>query len=235
MNTSSVVTLATADQGSMNAYTAWPEGPGPFAGLLLLQEAFGVNHHIRQVADRLAREGYAVIAPELFHRSAPAGFEASYTDFSTVTPHLQALQTEGLEQDLRAAHGWLMRQPRVRKDRTGSIGFCLGGRVSFLANIILPLSASVSYYGSNIPALLNRSSEIHAPHLFFWGGLDKHIPASQMDSITGSLKQAGKPFTQVLISYADHGFHCDERASYNPQAAAEAWAMTCAFLRNRLE
>jgi carboxymethylenebutenolidase len=229
------ITLSLPDGTTMQAYTALPAGRSPFPGVLVFQEAFGVNGHIRNIVDRLAAEGYVAIAPELFHRTAPAGFVAGYTDFASVTPHMQAVTEAGLEADARAAWDWLQRQPQVRREAVACVGFCLGGRVSFLANSILPLKAAVSYYGGRIaPDLVKRAPDLHGPMLFFWGGLDKHIPSEQIAAVTGGLKQAGKPFVNVEISDADHGFLCDERASYNGPAAHEAWALTLSFLREKL-
>src|SRR5580700_856967 len=99
------VTLSVADGTSMRAYISRPAST-PVGGLIVFQEAFGVNAHIRDVADRFAREGYLCISPELFHRTAP-GLETGYTDFSLVAPHMQALTDPGLEADIRATHGWL--------------------------------------------------------------------------------------------------------------------------------
>ncbi|MCC3160125.1 dienelactone hydrolase family protein [Hymenobacter sp. 15J16-1T3B] len=234
MSYPNAVTLAAADGTELQAYTAFPAGTAPAPGIILLQEAFGVNAHIRDVADRLAAAGYVVVAPELFHRTAPAGFEIDYTDFPSAAPHFQGISPEGLTADLQAAHAWLQAQERVQADRIGSIGFCLGGRVSFLANAVLPLSAAVSYYGGGTHTLAGRAAELHAPHLFFWGGQDKHIPREQVDAVTAALDAAGKPYVNTVISYADHGFHCDARASYHPQAAREAWALTLAFFREKL-
>ncbi|MFD2720770.1 dienelactone hydrolase family protein [Hymenobacter monticola] len=229
------VIIAVADGTEMHAYAAFPDSTGPVPGILLLQEAFGVNHHIRSVADRLAAAGYAVVAPELFHRTAAPGLEIAYSDFNTVAmPHYSAITNEGLTADLQAAHGWLTTQPLVMADKIGSIGFCLGGKVSFLANAVLPLAAGVSYYGGGTHLLKDRADELHAPHLFFWGGLDAHIKKEHIAEVTDAVEAAGKPFINTVISYADHGFHCDERPSYHPQAAAEAWALTLAFFKEKL-
>ena len=229
------VELPVADGTSMCAYTSHPSGHGAFPGLLLFQEAFGVNHHIRNLADRFAAQGYIVIAPELFHRTAPKNFEGSYTDFGSVAAHMQALKEGLIEQDIRSAYEWLQSNHNVKKGNIASTGYCMGGRVSFLANTILPLKAAISYYGSRIaPDLVKRAPAVHGPMLFFWGGLDKHIPAEQISAVSGGLKAAGKDFMNVEISYADHGFFCDEKASYNPKAAAEAWALTLTFLQQNL-
>lgn len=233
MKTSKVM-LKVSDGTQMQAYISLPEGGAKLPGIIMLQEAFGVNSHIRNVTDRLAKEGYVVIAPELFHRTAPVGFEAGYTDFNALAPHFQGITPEGLIADMKAAFDWLRQQSNVNHAKIGSIGFCLGGRASFLANTALPLSAAVSYYGGRTDTLIDRAKDMHAPHLFFWGGLDKHISPELIDTVINSVKQAGKAYTNVVISYADHGFNCDERPAYNKQAAAEAWAMTLAFFKNNL-
>ena len=234
MSDQNIVTLSVADGTEMRAYSAFPSSTGPVAGIILLQEAFGVNHHIRSVADRLAAAGYAVIAPELFHRTAAPGQEFAYSDFGSAMPHYSAINNEDLTADLQASYDWLQSQPLVMTDKIGSIGFCLGGRVSFLANAVLPLAAAVSYYGGGTHLLTDRAKDLHAPQLFFWGGLDAHISKEHIAEVTDAVAAAGKPFINTVISYADHGFHCDERPSYHPQAAAEAWALTLAFFAGKL-
>jgi carboxymethylenebutenolidase len=228
------VTLPVADGPPMQSYTVVPEGKGPFPALILIQEAFGVNHHIRQVAERLAAEGFAVIAPEIFHRTAPPGFEGPYNDFAAVMPHYQAITNEGLSADMTASYQWLQLQPSIDEERTGCIGFCLGGRVSFVANAVLPLAAGVSYYGGGLDQVADMATQLHGPHLFFWGGLDTHLPLEVRQKVISAVEGAGKPYVNVVISYAGHAFNSDERPSYHPEAASEAWAMTLAFLRNKL-
>ena len=235
MSESNFVNLPVADGTEMQAYVAFPANTGPVPGIILLQEAFGVNHHIRSVADRLAAAGYAVVAPELFHRTAAPGLEIAYANFSTeAMPHYAAINNTDLTADLEAAYAWLSTQPLVKADRIGSLGFCLGGRVSFLANAVLPLAAAVSYYGGGTDTLADRAAELHAPHLFFWGGLDAHIKKTQISQVIEAVEAAGKPYINTVISYADHGFNCDERPSYHPAAAKEAWALTLAFLGEKL-
>jgi carboxymethylenebutenolidase len=230
---SATVSLSLADDTIMGAFTARPAAGGPYPGLIVLQEAFGVNDHIRDVATRFAAQGYVTIAPELFHRTAP-GFEGSYTDFDAIRPHMQALTEEGLTTDLKAAHDWLRGDPQTQPTQIAAVGFCMGGRVAFLANATLPLQAAVSFYGGGIaPALLHHATALHGPMLFFWGGLDKHIDVAQRRAVIDALTEAGRAFLNVEISDADHGFFCDARASYNERAAALAWNLTMTFLRSR--
>jgi carboxymethylenebutenolidase len=229
------VMLKVSDGTTMQAYVSMPEGKGPFPAVIVLQEAFGVNNHIRHVAERITKEGYITIAPELFHRTSEPGFEIPYaTDFAAIMPHFQALTNDGMAADMKAVYEWLKQQSNVKHDKIASIGFCLGGRVSFIANAVLPLSAAISYYGGRTEALVDMAKDLHGPHLFFWGGQDTHILPEHINTVIEAVKKAEKPYTNVVISYAGHAFSCDERPSFNAKAAAEAWAMSMAFLKNNL-
>ncbi|MGH7738844.1 MAG: dienelactone hydrolase family protein [bacterium] len=226
------IELKISDNTQMRAYVAQPAGASPAAGLLVFQEAFGVNDHMRSVTDRFAEQGYFAIAPELFHRSAPAGFEGSYSDFAAVMPHYQALTNEGLLVDAQACFDWLTTQG---VQNIGSVGFCLGGRVSFLANSALPLKAAVSYYGGNIaPALLPNAADQKAPLLLHWGGLDKHITPPIIASVEEALRASGKEYISSVYSKADHGFNCDARPTYHAESAQLAWSSTLTFLKLNL-
>lgn len=230
---SEYVDLSVGGGTSMRAYVARPAEAD--AGLLVCQEAFGVNAHIRDVTGRFAREGYLAIAPELFHRTG-TGFEGRYDDFTAVMQHMRALTTEGLEADLRAAYDWL-RANSKGNFAVGAIGYCMGGRAAYMASTVLPLQCAVSYYGGGIApnqfypsGLLDRAQDVRAPLLFFWGGRDKHIGPEQMRAVTDALRAAGKDFANVEFSDADHGFFCDARPSYHARSAAQAWPLTLAFL-----
>jgi carboxymethylenebutenolidase len=229
------VTLQVGDGTSMNAYTACPAEEGSFPGILVFQEAFGVNPHIRDVTDRISREGYVAIAPELFHRTGP-GFEGAYADRASIMPHMQAMKEEDQVMDIAAAYDWLKTHPQAIPDRIASIGFCMGGRMSFLASSTVTLRAAISFYGGGIaPTLLPRAANLSAPMLFFWGGLDKHIPQEQIRTVMDELKRVGKTYVNVEISDADHGFNCDERESYNPIAAALSWTLSLKFLETHVK
>jgi carboxymethylenebutenolidase len=235
--TSAYVQLSVNDGTTMSAWVARPKEQGTHPGLLVFQEAFGVNAHIRDIAGRFAREGFLAVAPELFHRTG-AGFDGPYDDFPSVVPHMKALNDASMGADLRAAHDWV-RGSIGAELPIFAIGYCMGGRAAFLAALTLPLAGAISYYGGGIapnatnPGLLGRASGIQAPLLLFWGGRDKHIPPEQVRAVTDALRTMGKNFVNVEISNADHGFFCDARASYSPAAALLAWPLTLAFLRAR--
>jgi carboxymethylenebutenolidase len=227
------VSLSVNDGSSMRAYVAHPDGK-PRAGLLVFQEAFGVNSHIRDVTERFAREGYLSISPELFHRTGP-GLEAGYANFGEVMPHLQALTDAGLAADIQAAYQWL-KNGEAKSLQVGATGYCMGGRTSIQAALTVPLDCAISYYGGGIapspmfPNLLDRLKDLAAPVLLFWGGLDAHIPTDAVQAVTAKLTEEKKDYVNVVFSKADHGFFCDARASYNPVAAKEAWSLTLEFL-----
>jgi carboxymethylenebutenolidase len=224
------VNLSVSDGSEMRAYVARPDGK-PRAGLLVFQEIFGINSHIRDVTERFGRQGYLAVAPELFHRTGP-GFESGYTDMGPGFGHMQQVTDTGLEADIRAAHQWLS---DAGESRICSTGYCMGGRISTLAAITVPLACAVSYYGGGIapsqmnPGLLERLKDLKAPMLFFWGGLDTHIPQESVQKVTAALSAAQKNYTNVVFSFADHGFFCDQRSSHSREAAALAWPLTLAF------
>jgi carboxymethylenebutenolidase len=227
--------LQVADGTTAHAYVARPETPSIAPGLIVFQEAFGVNAHIRDVAGRFAGQGYVVIAPEMFHRTADPGFTGSYDDFESIRPHVQALTTEGIVADARAAHAALATDPAVDPERIAAIGYCMGGRCAFLANTALPLRAAVSYYGGGIEGeALKRANLLSGPQLFFWGGQDRKLSRDYRTRILAELDDSGKDYTNVEISDADHGFFCDARKQFHPGAAADAWALTTEFLRRHL-
>lgn len=230
------VTLSVNDGTEMRAWVARPKDKGVHPGLLVFQEAFGVNAHIRDVAVRFAREGFLAIAPELFHRTAP-GFEGRYDELPNAMNHVRALDDSKTAADQRAAHQWLLRGGGENLP-VAAVGYCMGGRAAFLAAITLPLACAVCYYGGGIapnahnPGLLGRASGLQSPLLFFWGGRDRHVPPEQTRAVADALRMAGKNFVNVEISNADHAFFCDARPSYNPAAAALAWPLTLNFLRS---
>ena len=219
----------------MRLYVARPAGAAPTRGLLVMQEAFGINAHIRDITERFAREGFLAVAPELFHRSG-AGFEGRYDDFGSAMGHLKELRDPNMEVDIKAAHDWLRSNGITSGSPIAAVGYCMGGRAAVLAATTLPLECAVSYYGGGIapsqmnPGLLGRVKDLKAPVLLFWGGRDQHIPVEQRNAVTEALRAAGKSYVNVEFSDADHGFYCDARPSYNAVAAKQAWPLTLAFL-----
>ncbi|MGH7935961.1 MAG: dienelactone hydrolase family protein [Chthoniobacterales bacterium] len=141
---------------------------------------------------------------------------------------------------MRATYDALLRQSAIDGERIACVGFCMGGRVSFLANLILPLRAAISFYGGGIaksergPGLLERVKDSHAPSFLFWGGRDKHIGPEQRQAISEALRDAQKTFASMEFADADHAFFNDTRPNYNKAAAEQAWVLSKAFLKSNL-
>src|SRR5215470_11449232 len=231
--TSQHVEIKVEDGTTMLAWLAQPAGETPKRGIMVFPEVFGVNAHIRDVTNRFAAAGFFALSPELFHRTAPPKWECAYTDFGTARQHMQAVQEASLESDVKATYGWLKTNTQAN-DNIACVGYCMGGRVSFLANSAIPLKAAISYYGGNMPSLLHRTNKLSAPMLFFWGELDSHIPAEDRAQVTKAMREMKKDYVDVVFSYADHGFFCDARQSYQANAARLSWDLAQSFLNARL-
>ncbi|MBH8565338.1 dienelactone hydrolase family protein [Nostoc sp. CENA67] len=216
----------------VDAYLAQPKSPGTYPGIVVLQEIFGVNVHIREVTERIAKLGYVAIAPALFQRQAP-GFETGYTAEDIETGRGYAMQTQAsqLLSDIQSAIDYLKTLPQVKKDNFGCIGFCFGGHVAYLAATLPDIKATASFYGAGITtrtfgggaATVSRTPEIKGTVYAFFGTEDASIPIEQVDKIEAELEKYNIPHRVFRYDGADHGFFCDHRASYNPQAAADAW------------
>jgi carboxymethylenebutenolidase len=228
---SEYVELKVADGSTMRAWYTRPAKADGEPGLMLFQEAFGVNSHIRSVADRFAEAGYVVIAPELYHRSAP-GFEGKYEDTAAGIALARQLKPEELEQDVRATYSFLRQSAG---ERIACVGYCMGGRVSFLANVTVPVKAAASYYGGGLATLIDRASECSAPMLFLWGEQDQHIPSEQRQRVAEGMRESKHQSVQVTFSDAGHAFFNDQRPSYNPSASKLAWDMTLSFFEQTLK
>ncbi len=157
-------------------------------------------------------------------------FRQKNNNFPLLAAHFQSITVNALINDSTAVYNWYV----VLKDKIGCIGFCLGGRASFVANSALPLSASVSFYGGYTHAVSHLAATLHGPQLFFRAGKDQHIKPEHVHTVIESVKNAGKDYINVGISYADHGFFCDARAAYHAEAARDAWCMVKSFLKNKL-
>jgi carboxymethylenebutenolidase len=216
--------LHAADGHEFDAYVAKPEAT-PRAALVVIQEVFGVNHHIRAIADRFAREGYLAVAPALFDRYQ-RGFEAGYDaqGMETGSAIAKQINMDWAAADTLAAVGYARDE---YKTEVGIVGYCFGGSVAWMAAASMPVSAAVGYYGGYIASF--KDMKLKAPVMLHFGAHDDHIPMSDVDAI-----KAAHPEVPVYTYDAGHGFNCDERASYNEAAATEAGERTLAFFKEHL-
>lgn len=231
------IDVATTD-GPMALYEAVPEG-GATRAVVVIQEAFGVNSHIEDVTRRFAAEGYHAVAPHLFHRSGDPVI--AYGDLETVMSHVGALSDDAFLVDVDATLGHLA-AAGIPAERTGIVGFCMGGRVTFLVAVRRALGAAVGFYGGGIvtprfpqfPPLVGEAASLKTPWLGIFGGRDQSIPVADVERLGSELASAPVPTDIVMYPDAGHGFFCDQRESYHPEAAADAWPKALAWLERHL-
>jgi carboxymethylenebutenolidase len=222
--------VATAD-GPMRCYEAVPDSD-PLGAVVVIQEAFGVNPHIEDVTRRLAVAGYHAVAPDMFHRTG--GAVVDYGDFGAVIEHFIGIgDDDSIMSDVDAALGYV-RSLGFADRQIGIVGFCFGGRVTFLVASQRALGAAAGFYGGGIvtarfpqfPALVDRAATIETPWLGLFGDLDESIPVDDVEQLRKALTPATVDAEVVRYSDAEHGFNCDARPSYNAAAAADAWSRT---------
>jgi carboxymethylenebutenolidase len=237
--TGSAVQLNTSD-GKMDAYVAQPKNGGNFPGVVVIQEAFGVNDHIKKVTDRIAAEGYVAIAPDIYHRESERIIP--YSEMPKAIAALQRVVDGKAMEDVGAAIAHLKSQNNVKSGSVGVIGFCMGGRLTYLAaaHHANDVKCAVPFYGGGIPmgnpSPLSRTKEIKCPMYLFFGAKDQLISKEHVDQIKAELTANKVPFQLEVYPDAGHGFFCDDRAmSYNEGAAKDAWDKTKAFFAQHLK
>jgi carboxymethylenebutenolidase len=230
--------------GAMGGYLARPKDGAPRPAVLVYMEIFGVNPHIRDVTERVAREGYVALAPDFFHRTGP-GLEYGYDDagFAGGMQLLNGLQSDQMVGDAKAALACLRGRKDVRGDRVGAMGFCIGGHMTYLTACETDVRAAASFYGGGItapqgpggqPSTLGRTAKIQGKILCLFGEKDGFIPLDQVDAIRGALAKAKVRHEVVVYPGADHGFFCDQRATYQEPAAKDAWEKVKKLFREEL-
>ncbi len=219
--------------GPMRAQLARPAGDGRFPAVIVIMEAFGLNGHIKEVGQRIAAEGYVTLAPDLFHRGG-AERTASYAELPKALQLMGELTDDGIVEDVASAIAFLKQQPWARADRIGITGFCMGGRVSYLAAARLAddITAAVPFYGGGI--MPEWTAGVQHPVLAFFGDQDAFIPNENVAALRGEVERLGKPVEIVVYPGAPHGFFCNERDSYRPEAAKDSWEKLKAFFQKHL-
>jgi carboxymethylenebutenolidase len=219
------LSLVAADSHKLGAYRADPAGK-PKGGVVVIQEIFGVNHHIRSVCDRLAGEGYAALAPALFDRIT-RDFQSGYTpdEVAKARKFVEAPDWDAMLRDTDAALKELKSVGPV-----AIMGFCMGGTIAFLsATRLSGLSAAICYYGGGIARFADEKPK--CPTQMHFGRKDAHIPMEAVDEI-----RKKRPDCEIYVyDEADHGFHCDERGSYHAPSAKIAWERSMAFLAKHMK
>ena len=201
-------------------------------GVLLIHEVFGLNNHIKSIADRLAREGFTTLAPNFFVRAATPPPKDD-TDMAALRKAASSIPNEVAIKDMQAGLDYLKTVKNVQP-RFASIGFCMGGGYSYqIATHTTDLAGAVIFYGRTPLELV---PQVSCPLLGHFGELDSGIPPEKVKEFEEALKKAGKTADIKIYAGAKHGFFNDTRPqAYNPEAAADAWARTLKFFRERLK
>jgi carboxymethylenebutenolidase len=221
------IKLTSSDSFQLDAYVAEPASPAK-AGVVIIQEIFGITPHIRSVVDRFAQEGYLSIAPAIFDRVRP-GIELAYNPATMKEGfgYVTALDQKNTIADIDAAISWLHTQPGIKK--VGAVGFCWGGTLAYLTNARLNVDASVSYYGGGIQFYLEEKTK--SPSMYHFGGKDDHIKQDVWDAV-----RAAVPGAPVYVyDNAGHAFNRDVDPNvYVPEAANLAMSRTLELLHANL-
>ena len=222
------INLKSADGFTFPAYVAEPSGK-PRGGLVVLQEIFGVNSHIRSVADGYAADGYFVVAPATFHRAKP-GVEMGYTEadmnagFALKTA-VEELPAPGVMPDIQAAI-----HHAAQGGKVGIVGYCWGGLLTWRSACALKgLSAAVPYYGGGMTTPEEAARQPGVPVMAHFGNKDHWIPLDTVEAF-----KKAHPGVIVHVYEANHGFNCDQRGSYNEAAAKLARERSLAFFAQHL-
>jgi carboxymethylenebutenolidase len=226
------ISVATEGGEQYDAYLALPPaGSGP--GLVLFQEIFGVNAHIRAVAEQYALDGFVVLAPDVFwrqQRRVDIGYEGE--DMQRAMALVQGADREAMLRDIGTSVAALRARPELNGGKLGAIGYCMGGRLAYLAAATTDIDAAVAYYGGSIHDNLQRAATIGCPVQFHYAGIDRNIPPEAVEKVRAAM--AGKEAEFHLYPNAQHGFNCWARASYHAPSAALAHGRSLQFLAQHL-
>jgi len=219
---SGIVKLQASDGHELDAYVAEPDGK-PWGALVIVQEIFGVNQHMRSVADRFAEEGFYAVVPALFDRVEP-NVELTDDGMQKGIALAQKININDAVKDVDAALQYAAKQTGKP---AGVVGYCYGGTLAWLSATRLSPAAAVGYYGGQIARFAQEIPRVQV--LLHFGKQDTHIPQADVEKV-----HAAHPEVEICWYDAGHAFNNDTRSSYNEEAAKEAMARTLAFLNRHL-
>ena len=226
----------------MEAYLAQPEGSDSHPAVVVIQEIWGVNSHIQFLTDRFPAQGYVGLAPAMFHREGRMTM-GLHEEMDLALARMGNCTDAGIVADVQAAVNYLKAQPFVQSDRIGIVGFCFGGRVSYLAACnVSDLKATVVYYGGRIMGALGdgaspfeQTSKITSPVLGLFGEEDQNPSPEDVAKIDAELTRLGKDHEFHTYPGCGHGFNCNARSSYRPESARDAWGKAMAWFDKYLK
>ena len=244
MNVETRTTNVKTPHGAMPAHVARPKGgSGKLPAVIVVQEAFGLNQNIKNIAERIAAEGYQAMAPNFYYREG--GKAVGYGELQDAIGLMVRWTDAQIVTDVRASASALESDSGVKADRIGITGFCMGGRASFLAACeVAAIRAAVPFYGGGIAGQqfapgatppVSLADKIRGALQLHFGEKDSYIPLTAVDEIRQALRRARKDFEIHVYEGAGHGFFCRERADYSEEAAKLAWERTKAFFKKHLQ
>lgn len=209
-------------------YLALPPGDGPWPGVVVIQEWWGLDDHIKSVADRFAAEGFAAIAPDLYNgKLAKEPDEAKKLRMALVWDDALAV--------IQGAINYLVGQAQVSPKEVGVVGFCMGGGLTWHAAAKLEhVGATAPFYGGGPEMTDEEVARIKAPVLAIFGELDQGVSPEVAQRRDGQMNKAGVPHETIIYPDADHAFFNDARARYHPEASADAWGRMVALFKRTL-
>lgn len=225
--------------GSMNIYTSSRQDSAKLPVVIVLQEAFGINSHIKNVCQRLASAGYLALAPELYHREGQH-VTFDYSEKDRFMPYLGRLNNAGLLEDVQATIEFSQTLPNADNQNLFTMGFCMGGFTSMLSAVNFKLNGAISFYGAGV---VNPRAGIgfkpflellanSCPLLLFYGEDDISIPEADRFAIRNELDQNHVPHEMLVFGKSDHGFFCDERRTFHKSAADQAWKKSLEWMQS---
>ena len=236
------IDVTTAD-GPMHAYLAEPGGAGLYPGIVVVQEAFGVNEYVRSVVDRLADAGYVALAPELYHRTGKH-VEVAYDQREGVLEILAKIDNAAIAEDVGSAVAAVRARPDVDPKRIGIVGFCMGGFATILGGLTTAAAAIVAFYPGGLvhprphfklQPLVDRMHTLRSATLCIYGANDPAIPESDIEMVRAALAKSPSRHRVTVYPDAGHGFHSHDRAgAFAPVAAEKAWHETLEWFATNL-
>jgi carboxymethylenebutenolidase len=224
----------------LRGYYARPDGDGPFPCVVIYIEAYGLNAHFKRLTERFADAGFAAVTPDIYD-----GAVYEYAELPKAIEHLKRMNDDTVLAKTERTLDFLAGRLEADYSSVAVIGFCMGGRYAFLANAALPsrFKAAAAFYGGGIgPAedvfgrktLLDRVGDMQAPIQLWYGAEDQFIKPEEHGRIAEALSRAGKQYTLTVFPRVTHGFFCEDRASYDKEAARRSWRATTAFFHEYL-
>lgn len=215
--------------GAQDGYLAKPNDGQTHPGVVLIQEWWGIEDHIKEMAGRLAANGYVVLAPDLYHGKV-------VNEPNEAGKAMMALNMGAAVQEIGASVEYLKRQPDVRSNKIGVVGFCMGGHLAWKTAETLDgaIAAVAAFYGGGYRPSADDMAKVTAPVLVVWGGKDQSIPPEDRERISNLLQQQNKTHKALLYPQAGHAFMNDKHGDLEPQAAQQAWNELLAWFQQHL-